>query len=165
MTESAQEAQAFDSKLLPILREALDVVRMILFKELKDYFLAAHPDRAAEAGRLAAGVLNELFGVENPDPAYTAFVVDNRAMLDAAIADFPSRFERLLIPLTDALRMQFLCDSREGIDENSAFLARAKERGLLLAGRDLPLPHRFLDLVRRMGAAHGLVSPLPPPTQ
>ncbi|MDH3393379.1 MAG: hypothetical protein OEL66_05180, partial [Desulfobulbaceae bacterium] len=63
MTENTEAPKEFDSKLLPILREAVEVVRMILFKELKDYFLAVHPDQAGDAGRLAAGVLNDLFGV------------------------------------------------------------------------------------------------------
>ncbi len=160
MTDPSQEAPpAIDSRLLPILRQALDVVRMILFKELRDYFSATRPDRANEAGRLAAGVLNDLFGVANPNEAYIAFMDANREEIDTALADFPSRFERFLIPLTDALRMQFLCDSCEGLDDSTDFLVRAKERGVLLAERDLPLPHHFLELVRRLGAAYGLVSP------
>ena len=163
MSESQEETPGFDSKLLPILREALDVVKMILFKELKDYFVAEHPQRTAEAGRLAAAALNDMFGVQNPDPEYASFVEASRGLVDAAITTFPSRCQRLLIPLTDALRMQFLCDSREGVDESSDFLARAKERGLLLEERDLPMPHSFLDLVRRLGAAYGLVAPPTPP--
>ena len=163
MSEVEKEVKEFDSKLLPILREALDVVKMILFKELKDQFVATCPERAGESGRLAAGVLNELFGVANPDPEYTAFLKANRALLDAAVADFPATHQGLLIPLTDALRMQFLCDSREGIDENTDFLVRAKERGMLLEERDMPLPNHFLELVRRLGAAYGLVSSPPPP--
>ena len=163
MTENTEAPKEFDSKLLPILREAVEVVRMILFKELKDYFLAVHPDQAGDAGRLAAGVLNELFGVVNPDPSYADFVARNSVVIEQAIASFPSRFEKLLIPLTDTLRMQFLCDSREGLDENTDFLARAKERGLLLDDREMPMPNHFLELIRRIGAAYGLVLPPEPP--
>ncbi|MDH4320793.1 MAG: hypothetical protein OEV73_04765 [Desulfobulbaceae bacterium] len=159
-----QEApKEFDSKLLPILREAVEVVRMILFKELKEHLAATYPERRMDAGRLAAAVLNDLFGVVNPDPVYATFMAENRAILDQALADLPTRLPKLLIPLTDALRMQFLCDSREGLDESTAFLVRAKERGLLLEARELPLPHHFLELVRRLGAAYGLVLPPTPP--
>ncbi|MFC1513113.1 hypothetical protein ACFL5J_01555 [Thermodesulfobacteriota bacterium] len=162
MSDNKETPKEFDSKLLPILREAVEVVRMILFKELKDHFGAVCPEQGADAGRLAAGVLNELFGVVNPDSAYADFMARNRTILDQALADFPTRFEKLLIPLTDTLRMQFLCDSREGLDESTDFLANAKERGLLLDEREMPLPNHFLELVRRLGAAYGLVSPPPP---
>ena len=163
MTDKKEAPKEFDSKLLPILREAVEVVRMILFKELKDYFIAVcPPEQAGDAGRLAAGVLNDLFGVVNPDSAYADFVARNRAILDQALVEFPTRFEKLLIPLTDTLRMQFLCDSREGLDESTEFLARAKERGLLLDDREMPMPNHYLELIRRLGAAYGLVSPPPP---
>jgi len=162
MTENKEAPKEFDSKLLPILREAVDVVRMILFKELKDYFVATCPEQATEAGRLAAGVLNDFFGVVNPDPAFVDFMAQNRVIIDQAITDFPTRFEKLLIPLTDTLRMQFLCDSRDGLDENTDFLANAKERGLLLEDREMPMPNHYLELIRRLGAAYGLVSPPPP---
>ena len=157
MTENKEAPKEFDSKLLPILREAVDVVKMILFKELKDHFIATCPEQANDAGRLAAGVLNEFFGVVNPDPAHGEFLAQNRAVLDQAIADFPTSLEKLLIPLTDTLRMQFLCDSREGLDENTDFLASAKERGLLLDDREMPMPNNYLEVVRRLGAAYGLV--------
>jgi len=166
MTENKEAPKEFDSKLLPILREAVDVVKMILFKELKDHFIATCPEQADDAGRLAAGVLNDFFGVVNPDPAYGEFLAQNRAVLDQAIADFPTRFEKLLIPLTDTLRMQFLCDSREGLDESTDFLARAKERGLLLDEREMPMPNNYLEVVRRLGAAYGLVlAPAPAENQ
>jgi len=165
MSGDQEAPKEFDSKLLPILREAVEVVRMILFKEMKEYFAAAYPDRRMDAGRLAAGVLNDLFGVANPDPAHAAFLNENHAILALALADFPTRFAKLLIPLTDTLRMQFLCDSREGLDESTEFLARAKERGLLLEAREMPLPHQFLELIRRLGAAYGLILPPSPPAE
>ena len=165
MTNNNEVPKEFDSKLLPILREAVDVVKMILFKELKDHFATAYPEQAADAGRLSAGVLNDLFGVVNPDPAYAKFISRNRSLLDQVMADFPTRFENLLIPLTDTLRMQCLCDSREGLDECTDFLARAKEQGLLLDQREMPLPNNFLELIRRLGAAYGLVLPASPASE
>lgn len=162
MSDHKEAPKEFDSKLLPILREAVEVVRMILFKELKDHFLAICPEQADDAGRLAAGVLNDLFGVINPDPAYADFMTRNRTVIDQVLADFPTRFEKLLIPLTDSLRMQFLCDSREGLGESTEFLVQAKERGLLLDQREMPMPNNFLELIRRLGTAYGLVSPPPP---
>ena len=108
MTENLEESKEFESNLLPILREGIDVVKMILFKELKDHFVSRYPDRSSEAPRLAGAVLNVFFGTVSPDPAYAAFMEQNQAMIDTVIAEFPSRFEKFLIPLTDALRMQFL---------------------------------------------------------
>ena len=162
MTENKEAPKEFDSKLLPILREAVDVVKMILFKELKDYFTISCPAQSQEAGRLAAGVLNDFFGVVNPDPAFADFIARNRDSVDQAVKEFPARFEKLLIPLTDTLRMQFLCDSREGLDESTDFLTSAKERGLLLDEREMPMPNSYLEIVRRLGAAYGLVLPPAP---
>ncbi|MDH5297483.1 MAG: hypothetical protein OEV91_00505 [Desulfobulbaceae bacterium] len=159
-----EESPQIESRLLPILREAVEVVKMILFKELKEDLAARYPARAGEAGRVAGAVLNDFFGVVNPEPAVVAFVAENRGFIDTVIADFPSRFANLLIPLTDGLRMQFLCDSREGVDDTD-FLARAKERGLLADDREMPLPHHFLHLVRRLGSTYGLVLPPLPPEE
>jgi len=37
-------AEAFDRKLIPSLREGIDVVRMIFFKNLKDYLQKKFPE-------------------------------------------------------------------------------------------------------------------------
>jgi hypothetical protein len=61
------------------------------------------------------------------------------------------------IPLTDALRVQFLCDYQEGID-SSEILQRAKQFNLLILDREVPLPASFLNLARRLGGAFDLLA-------
>ncbi|NOY67885.1 MAG: hypothetical protein GXP53_00095 [Deltaproteobacteria bacterium] len=148
-----------DSKLVPILREGVDVVKMILFKNLKRNMAFKHADReSADVIRLCAAVINQLFGASSADPAFVAFVADNQPLVDAAIRSIPEDMGALQIPLSDALRVQFLCDSREGID-STAVLQQADELNLLIHDRDVPLPKTFLDLVRRLGIAHGILAP------
>jgi hypothetical protein len=60
------------------------------------------------------------------------------------------------IPLSDGLRVLFLCDSMEGID-SSPVLVRADELGILLHDRPVPLPKNFLELVRRLGKSFNLL--------
>jgi hypothetical protein len=43
--------------------------------------------------------------------------------------------------------------------ENSKILSQNQNYGILLVERDLPMPHRFIELVRRIGASLGLVVP------
>ena len=64
----------------------------------------------------------------------------------------------MLIPLTDALRMQSLCDQMDG-EEGESYLRQAQESGILIEERDLPMPNAFMDMVRRMGKAFGLIIP------
>lgn len=60
--------------------------------------------------------------------------------------------------MTDALRVQFLCDTLEGIDSDPV-LKRARDLGILIVNREVPLPRTFMDLVRRLGVAHNLLQP------
>jgi hypothetical protein len=63
--------------------------------------------------------------------------------------------------LSDALRIQTLCDHQQGID-SSRTLQRAKDFGFLIEERDIPLPSSFMTLARRLGAEHSLISPPAP---
>ena len=67
-------------------------------------------------------------------------------------------FDRLRIPLTDALRIQFLCDSQEGFG-NEEMLKCAKDLGILIVDRGVPLPKNFMNLVRKVGQSYGLIDP------
>lgn len=88
-----------------------------------------------------------------------AFVREHRQTIDQVLASVGSELEAMRIPLTDALRTMVLCDYQEGRD-SSAVLQRAEGCGILLADRDLPLPHHFIDLVRRLGTAKGILAPV-----
>lgn len=137
--------------LIPVLREGVAVVKMILFKELKPYLGEKYPQRGAEfAGRLSGAVINELFGTPNPDPTFAAFAQAHRVIIHDELGLLAVRHPNLRIALTDALRIQFLCDHQENID-SSAVLSRADELGILVVERELPLPATFMNMVRTLG--------------
>jgi hypothetical protein len=146
-----------ESKLIPIMREGIDVIKMIFFKQVKEYLLANDPaGDIAYCSRLAGSVINALFGTENPAEPFASFAEANRDRIDRELGNIPLAFEEMRIPLSDSLRVQFLCDSMEGID-SSAILIRADELGILHHDRPVPLPKNFLELVRRLGKSHNLL--------
>jgi hypothetical protein len=152
-------AAALESKLIPIMREGVEVIKMIFFRQLKEYLLANRPEcDSAYCGRLAGAVINTLFGTENDTEPFASFAAANAAHIDREINKIQRAFAAMRIPLSDGLRVQFLCDSMEGID-SSAILIQADELGILLHDRPVPLPKHFLDLVRRLGMDFNLLVP------
>jgi len=151
------EPVEMESKLIPIMREGIDVIKMIFFKQVKEYLLANDPaGDIAYCSRLAGSVINALFGTENPAEPFASFAEANRDRIDRELENIPLAFEEMRIPLSDSLRVQFLCDSMEDID-SSAILVRADKLGILLHDRPVPLPKNFLELVRRLGKSHNLL--------
>jgi hypothetical protein len=152
----------FESRLIPIMRDGIEVIKMIFFLKLKASLAARYPDRDRTfILHLAGAIINQLFGSPNTAEPFASFVPEHRALIAEEMARLGSEFKEMRIPLTDALRMQTLCDHQEG-SENSVILAEAKNSGILLFDRELPLPHGFLHLVHRLGKAHGLLTPPPP---
>lgn len=151
-----------ESRLIPILREGIDIIKMIFFKKLKDHLAQKYPgsDPAYIAG-LAGAIINNLFGTLNDKEPFATFALNNKARIEKELGALAGEFEELRIPLTDALRMQALCDHQEGRDTSSV-LQNANALGLLLTERDMPLPHSFLHLVRKLGSAFGLIVPPAP---
>ncbi len=148
------------SRLVPILREGVNIVRMLFFKKLRDDFEGRYGHRAPDyAPKLAGAVLNEFFGTVNPEEGFLRFARENQAVIRDELAHLAVRHENLRIPLTDALRVQFLCDSHEGVEGDEAVLTRARDLGVLITERDVPLPRTFLTLVRRLGSAAGVLVP------
>jgi len=151
------EPVEMESKLIPIMREGVDVIKMIFFKQVKEYLLANDPaGDIAYCGRLAGSVINALFGTGNPAEPFASFAEANRNRIDRELENIPLAFEEMRIPLSDSLRVQFLCDSMEGLD-SSAILVQADKLGILLHDRPVPLPKNFLELVRRLGKSHNLL--------
>jgi hypothetical protein len=147
-----------EQKLVPILREGIEIVKVIFFKELREHLRQQQVERDNEtAARLTAAVVNRVFGVENEDAAFKAFVEVNSKAIDETLASVATELAGLRIPLTDALRTMVLCDFQEEERDSSALLQQAQELGILMADRDLPLPNHFIDLVRRLGAAKGIL--------
>ncbi len=156
----AKQETKVERSFIPSLREGVDVVRMIFFKKLREHFAESSPGQSPQLnGMLAGAVMNEFFGTPNPEEKFAAFVAENRERIDQELADLATNFKDLRIPLTDALRIHYLCNYQEGIDGDEAtVLARARDLGVLMAERDVPLPKGFMELVYRVGKAHGLIN-------
>jgi hypothetical protein len=157
-------AAAFESKLIPVLREGVEIVKMICFKKLKEALAMQHPDReAAFIAKLAGALVNKIFNAPAHETPLNAFARNNADFLAQNLSNVGSMLEELRIPLTDALRIQSLCDHQEGL-ASTAILQQAQRLNILLTDRDLPLPHSFIELVRRLGSKSGLLLPPLPGT-
>ncbi len=148
-----------ESRLVPIMREGVDVVKMIFFGKLQAYLISkyAHQNRQS-VNQLAGAIINDLFATPNPQKPFVDFVEQNQDCIAEEMRLLATVFPELCGPLTDALRMQFLCDSREGID-STTMLNRARDLKVLVLERDLPLPKHFLEMVRALGSTLRFLEP------
>ena len=158
-TCDADENNQIDREFIQALREGIDIVRMIFFVRMRDHLLKNFPEQGRKFSQMLAGaILNELFGTQNPDRIFADFARENAALIEQELKNVPKNFEDLVIPLTDALRMHFLCNHQENMPDYSlSVLAKAKDYGILLEERNAPLPKGFMELVYRVGKAYGLV--------
>ncbi len=155
----AKEEVTIERDFIPSLREGVDIVRMVFFKKMRDFLVDKYPDQPQTFhGMVSAAVMNELFGTPNTEPQFVQFFEENRAVIVAELENVGTNFADFCIPLTDALRIHYLCNFQEEIDDAQPMvLARAKELGVLLDERDVPLPKIFMEFVQRIGKAHGLL--------
>jgi hypothetical protein len=143
-----------ESKLTPVLRDGIHIIKMVLFKMLRSGLEERHPAwERADINRLAGAVINGLFGTPNREEPFLSFAKSNAALIDEETGRIAAEFPEMRIPITDALRVQFLCDSREGFDNERALL-KARDLGILILEREIPLPDHFMTLARRLGEAH-----------
>lgn len=151
--------EKIDRKFIPSLREGIDVVKMIFFRKLRNHLIQKYPEKGETyAGLLAGAIMNELFGCPNPQEKFKIFADNNWQYIRQELYDVPKIFPDLCILLTDALRMDFLCNNQEGIGEkNEEILKNARDYGILIQSRDVPLPKGFMELVYRIGKANGLI--------
>ena len=149
----------FETQLVPTLREGIDVIKMVLFQELKSLLILTERN-SADVNRLTGAVVNELFGIMHPGPAIEIFSQANQDAVEKTFQMISTKLDHLKIPLTDALRIQFLCDSHEGID-SAAVLERAARQEILIMEREVPLPGAFMSIVRSFGRAYGVLDPQP----
>jgi hypothetical protein len=148
-----------ESKLIPVMREGVEVIKMIFFKKLNTSLVEENPERDPKfASMLTGAVVNQVFGTTNDQEPFLSFNRDNLDLINREIASVASRLDNMRIPLTDALRMQSLCDQMDEV-EGESYLKRAREAGILIEERELPMPNSFMDMVRRMGKAFGLIIP------
>lgn len=152
----------FESRLVPIMREGVDVIKMIFFGRLQAYLNSKYADRNRQSiNQLAGAIINDLFATPNLQEPFAGFVEQNRACIVEETRLLATVFPELCGPLTDALRVQFLCDSREGIDR-TAMLNHARDLNVLVLDRDLPLPKPFLEMVRTLGSGLRILEPKNP---
>ena len=156
---------SFEPQIVPTLREGIDIIKMVLFQELKPVLQARYKQKEPNyANRLTGAVINDLFGVSLVGEAAEDFGIKHQAAVETASNLIATDLEHLKIPLTDALRIQFLCDSHEGIDSTSV-LKLAQKKNILIAERDAPMPGAFMNIVRSFGRAYGILEkelPAPP---
>lgn len=156
---------AVESRLIPVLREGIDIVKMIAYKKLKEALATKHPDRDAPfIAKLTGALINVIFGVPAQEEPFVQFARTEAELIAQEKITLGPMLEDLRIPLTDALRIQALCDHQQG-EDSTATLKQAQELGILLVDRDLPLPHSFTELVRKLGSAFGLILPPLPSTE
>jgi len=149
--------EEFESRLLPIMREGVDIIKMIFFKKLREELSAKYIHRDAQyVSKLTGAIVNGLFGTPNTQEPFATFVEENLFFIKLEMKNIATALPEMRIPLTDALRVQFLCDSQEGAD-SSAVLVQARELGILIVEREVPLPAKFMNLVRRLGSSHDLL--------
>ncbi len=153
----SSETPEKQSQLITALREGVSVVQMILFKEIRHELGQRYSDRGtAFCSMLSGAIVNEVFGTLNPEKRFVAFRSDNNALIEQELLGLKNAFNQLLPALTDALRIQSLCDSQEGIN-GTQVLSRAHEIGLLVVEREVPMPSSFMTLVRELGEQHNLI--------
>jgi len=144
------------SELIVVLREGVSVVQMVLFKELRILFAEKHQDKdITYRSMLAGAIINKLFGMENPEEKFQEFNTKNRGVIEQELLSLPEQVPQLQTNITDALRVQTLCDTQEGEDATHV-LQQAEELGILIKDRELPLPSTFMTLVRMLGEKNGL---------
>ncbi len=145
-----------DSALIPVLRESIGIVQMILFKELKGLLAISYTDKDGTFhNKLAGAITNRIFGVENPEPRFQEFNRAKQGNIEQELFGLPEQLPELMGILTDALRVMVLCDTQEG-EDTSSVLITAQQLGLLIVDRETPLPSTFMTRVRRLGERHGL---------
>ncbi|MEJ2058001.1 MAG: hypothetical protein P8X39_09220 [Desulfofustis sp.] len=145
------------SRLIRALREGVSLVQMVFFKEIRTLLNQNHPDMDDEKQLMLAGAItNELFGTPNPEPRFVSFRQEHQAIIEEEMSGLAANLPHLCSCLTDALRVQALCDNQEGL-EDPGVLRAAEALGLLVKERNLPLPSAFMTLVRGLGEQYQLI--------
>jgi hypothetical protein len=154
-------SSSFDSKLIPVLREAVVTVQMALFRHLKAHVRQQHQNLSPQEHIwLTGAVIASLYGNEPADTSGSGFVRQHRELIETELRLLHHHAQDLIPYITDSLRMQALCDQCEA-RSSIACLLLAKELGLLDEARPVPLPSTFMLSVRNLAAGQGLTAAMP----
>lgn len=157
MSEHTTEKSQKNSQLIASLREGVAVVQMILYKSVREQLVTRYPHRASnEHAMLAGAIINEIFGTPNPGPQFVAFKKENWSTIEQELLALKENNQHVVTFLTDALRIQVLCDSQQSMDSSSTLIA-ARNYGYLIEEREVPLPSTFMTLIRSLGEKNGLI--------
>jgi len=158
-TPSDSESSEKNSQLVAALREGVAVVQMLLFKEIRNLLTKKMPDAdISHISMLAGSITNEAFGTRNPEKKFVQFRENNHGDIEQGLLSIKEELASFCPTLTDALRIQTLCDHQEGTD-SSEILAQAKAFGFLKEEREIPLPSTFMTVIRMLGEKHNLIVP------
>ncbi len=156
----ATDAPFADNKLIPVMREAVTTVQMVLFKVLRQSIQDRYVDQVEpHHTHLAGAVINNLFGTQPVHEAIGVFAAANRELVERELRELSCQCPQLIPVLTDSLRMKTICDNQEGIHSIPSLLM-AKALGILQEDRPLPMPSTFMLQVRQLAAANGLIEPM-----
>jgi len=132
---------------------------MVLFKEVKARLAEKQPlTPQTFLSMLAGSITNEVFSSQNPEKKFIAFKTENKNVIEQEILNLRTDMPELCAKITDALRIQTLCDQQEKKDSSDT-LIKAKELGILINEREIPLPSSFMTTVRSLGKKHNLIIP------
>jgi hypothetical protein len=147
------------SQLVKSLREGVSLVQMVLYKEVRSNLMSRRSEQdKLHLTMLAGAITNEVFGTQNPEEKFVRFRQENWGSIEQELLNLKEDLDSLRALLTDALRIQTLCDHQEGGDSSTTLL-RAKELDFLLEEREIPLPSSFMTAVRELGEHHNLLLP------
>ena len=147
------------SQIVVALREGVAVVQMVFFKELRLQVGKRYPEMEQQEQLMLTGAItNELFGTPNTETRFVQFRENNKAIIEQELLGLAANMAQLRRYITDALRVQTLCDSHEGVDDTKV-LEAADKIGILFKDRDIPLPSVFMTFVRGLGEQYQLIIP------
>ena len=107
--KTGQEQQFVDNKLIPVMREAVVTVQMILFKALRETVHDRYVDQVEPYHTYLAGaVINNLFGTQPMDEAVAGFASSNRELVERELRELATRCPQLM------LKIQVRIDLRRG---------------------------------------------------
>jgi hypothetical protein len=161
MEEKAGER--LDNRVIPVMREAVLTVQMVLFGVLRERLAERYGSWPADSySRLIGCLINDIFGTPAREEEAVRFARKHMDLVEEELRRLAGTVPELLPILTDALRMQTLCDHEERVNSLPTLL-RARAVGILQEERNMPMPSTFMIAVRRLGAEYGLVNPVQPP--
>lgn len=155
---TGQAEERLDNRVIPVMREAVAAVQMILYGQLKTKLVSQYSDWEADAyKRLVGCIVNDIFGTPAQDDESRQFARTHLDTVEKELNKLAENVPDLLPQLTDALRMQTLCDHEEGVNSIPTLL-RARALNILQEDRPIPMPSTFMIAVRQLGAKHGMLT-------